>query len=63
MRRFLIFTLHKIFLVIKSRMRLAGNVALIAEMRNAYDFLFEKRNGRDHLQDLDLRRKIILNGS
>jgi hypothetical protein len=47
--------------VIKSRrVRWAGRVAHMGEMRAAYKILVEKPEGRDYSEDLDVDRKIIL---
>jgi hypothetical protein len=42
------------------RMRLAGHVACIGEMRYAYKILTENLKGRDHAEDVDLNVNIIL---
>jgi hypothetical protein len=47
--------------VIKSRrMTLAGHVARVGEMRNAYNFWLENLTGRDHSEDLGVDERIIL---
>jgi hypothetical protein len=43
------------------RIRLAGHVALIGEMRNVYKILSEYLKVRVHSKDLSVGRKIILN--
>jgi len=47
--------------VIKSmRMKGAGHAASKAEMRGAYIILVGKSEGKAHLEDLDVDRRIIL---
>jgi len=46
--------------VIKSRMSCAGHVAHVGEMRNAYNNLTGKPNGKSHLENLGIDGKIIL---
>jgi hypothetical protein len=47
--------------MIKSRgMRRAGHVARMGEMRNAYKISVGKLKWKDHLQDLGVDGKIIL---
>jgi hypothetical protein len=47
--------------VIKSRrMRWAGHVARIGEMRNAYNLLIGKHERKSHLENLGVNKKIIL---
>jgi len=41
-------------------MRWAGNVACIGEMTNAYSILIGNLKGKDHLEDLGVDRKLIL---
>jgi hypothetical protein len=60
---FITCTLHQmLFKVIKSwRMRWAGNVACLGEMRNAYKILVGESEGkRDHLEDVDVDGNITL---
>jgi len=40
------------------RMRWAGHVARMGEMRNAYSILVGKSEGRDHLEDLGVDGEI-----
>jgi hypothetical protein len=42
------------------RMRWAGHIAHIGEMRNAYNILVGKSEGNNHSEDLDVDGKIIL---
>jgi hypothetical protein len=42
------------------RIRWAGHIACVGEMRNAYKILYGKPEGRDHLEDLSVDGKIIL---
>jgi hypothetical protein len=42
------------------RMRWAGHVALMGEMRNARNILVQNGKGRDHSEDLRNDGKIIL---
>jgi hypothetical protein len=42
------------------RVDLAGHVACMGEMRNAYRIVVENQKGRDHLEDLGIDGKIIL---
>jgi hypothetical protein len=47
--------------LIKSRsMRWVGHVAHMGEMRNAYKIWLENLKGRDHLEDLGVDGRIIL---
>jgi hypothetical protein len=47
--------------IIKSRrMRLAGHVACMGEMRNAYKILVESLKETDHSEDLGVDGRIIL---
>jgi hypothetical protein len=47
--------------VIKSRrMRRAGHVASVGEMRNAYKILVTNLKGRDHMEDFGVDGKVIL---
>jgi hypothetical protein len=47
--------------VIKSRrLEWTGHVALMGEMRNAYEIFVENLKGRDHQEDLGIDVKIIL---
>jgi hypothetical protein len=46
--------------IIKSRRRRAGHVARMRKKRNAYRVSWENKKDRDHLEDLDLGRRIIL---
>jgi hypothetical protein len=46
--------------VIKSRLRWAGYVAGMEEVRNAYRILVGKPKGKRSLQDLDVGGRIIL---
>jgi hypothetical protein len=41
-------------------MRYAGHVACMVEMRNVYKILVRKPEGRDHLEDLGIDGKTIL---
>jgi hypothetical protein len=44
----------------QGRMRWAGHVALMGKMRNASSILVGQLNGRDHLRELGIDWKIIL---
>jgi hypothetical protein len=47
--------------MIKSRrLRWAGHILRMGEARNAYNILLENLKGRDHLEDLGVYGKIIL---
>jgi hypothetical protein len=47
--------------MIKSRrLRWAGHVACMKANMNAYRFWWEIQKERDHLEDLDVSRRIIL---
>jgi hypothetical protein len=47
--------------VIKTRrMRSAGHVERMGDMRNAYDILVGKHERRDHLEDVGVDGKILL---
>jgi hypothetical protein len=39
---------------------LAGHLARMGEMKNTYKFWLKNLKGRDHSEDLDVDRKIIL---
>jgi hypothetical protein len=41
-------------------MRWVGRVACMGEMRNVYKFWLENMNGRDHLEDVGVDGKILL---
>jgi hypothetical protein len=41
-------------------MKLAGNVACVGKMRNAYTVLTRKPQGRDHMVDLSVDGRIIV---
>jgi hypothetical protein len=41
-------------------MRLAGHVAYIERMRNAYSILVGNPEGKNHTEDLGVDRRIIL---
>jgi hypothetical protein len=55
-----LYTSPNIIQVIKSRNRWAGHVACMEEMRNACSIFVEKLEGKNHLKDLVVRGKIIL---
>jgi hypothetical protein len=42
------------------RIKSAGHVASMRSVRNAYNILVESLDGRDHLQDLGVDGKVIL---
>jgi hypothetical protein len=44
----------------KRRMRWAGHVERMGEMRSAHRFLSENLKGRDHSEDMDVDGTIIL---
>jgi hypothetical protein len=53
--------LQNIIRVIKPRkMRLAGYVAHMGEMKSAHKILVKNLKGRDHLEDLGIDGKLIL---
>jgi hypothetical protein len=54
------YTSPVIIRAIKLRMRWAGHAASMREMRNVYIFWLENLKGRDHLEDLGVDGKIIL---
>jgi hypothetical protein len=46
--------------IIRARIRWAGHIAGIGEMRNAYNNLVGKTEGKNHSKDVDTDMKIIL---
>jgi hypothetical protein len=58
----IICTVHQIIIrVVKSkRMRWAGHVARMGDLRSAYNILFEKPEGREHSEHLGVGGRIIL---
>jgi len=52
---------HDVTRVIKSKtMRLAGHVARVGDMRNAYKILSENLKVKDRLEDLGVEKRTIL---
>jgi hypothetical protein len=53
-------SLNIIRVIDSRRIRWAGNVARMEDIRNAYTILAENLKGRDHSEELDVDEKIIL---
>jgi hypothetical protein len=49
------------FMIKRKSVKLAEHVAHLGEKGNAYRILVRKSEGRDHLEDLDLDGRILLN--